>query len=72
MMLASRMLLDTRSLSPGRHRLARARRGNAQPDRLLPIWDIAVATEGRAGMNVKTYAEYIDEPLLKTAVEMDA
>lgn len=37
----------------------------------LPIWDIAVATEGRAGMNVKTYAEYIDDPLLKAAVEMD-
>ena len=38
----------------------------------LPIWDIAVATEGRAGMNVKTYADYVDDPLLKAAVEMDA
>lgn len=38
----------------------------------LPIWDIAVATEGRAGMNVKTYAEGIAEPLLRDAVEMNA
>lgn len=38
----------------------------------LPIWDIAVATEGRAGMNVKTFAEHIGDPLLKAAVEMDA
>ncbi|MDH7975650.1 ferritin-like domain-containing protein [Sphingomonas sp. AR_OL41] len=38
----------------------------------LPIWDSAVATEGRAGMNVKTYAEGIGEPLLRDAVEMNA
>jgi len=38
----------------------------------LPIWDIAVATEGRAGMNVKTYAEGLAEPLLRDAVEMNA
>lgn len=37
----------------------------------LPIWDIAVATEGRAGMNVKTFAEYVGDPLLKAAVEMN-
>ncbi|WP_395397037.1 ferritin-like domain-containing protein [Novosphingobium sp. BL-8A] len=38
----------------------------------LPIWDIAVATEGRAGMNVRTFAEGVDDPLLKSAVEMNA
>src|SRR3954454_12361389 len=38
----------------------------------LPIWDIAVATEGRAGMNVKTYSEQIGDPLLKAAIEMNA
>ena len=36
-------------------------------DRLvsLPIWDIAVQTENRAGMNVATYAEGVADPLLK-------
>ena len=38
----------------------------------LPIWDIAVATEGRASMNVSTYAATIADPLLKSAVEMNA
>jgi hypothetical protein len=43
-------------------------------DRLvsLPIWDIAVQTEGRAGMNVSTYGKNIADPLLKKAVELDA
>jgi hypothetical protein len=38
----------------------------------LPIWDIAVQTEGKAGLNVATYAEGIQNPLLKQAVEMNA
>lgn len=38
----------------------------------LPIWDMAVQTEGRAGMNVRTYGELISDPLLREAVEMDA
>lgn len=38
----------------------------------LPIWDIAVATEGRAGMNVRTYGEGIHDRLLKAAVDMNA
>jgi len=38
----------------------------------LPIWDIAVATEGRAGLNVRTYGEAIADPLLKAAVDMNA
>ena len=38
----------------------------------LPIWDIAVQTEGRAGLNVATYAAAIADPLLKQAVELNA
>lgn len=38
----------------------------------LPIWDIAVQTEGRAGMNVRSYAERLAGGLLREAVEMDA
>ncbi|HUO92234.1 MAG TPA: ferritin-like domain-containing protein [Rhizomicrobium sp.] len=37
----------------------------------LPIWDIAVQTENRAGLYVATYAEGITDPLLKKAVELD-
>ena len=37
----------------------------------LPIWDIAVQTENRAGLNVCTYAEGIADPLLRKAVEMN-
>jgi hypothetical protein len=47
-----------------------------EPDELaritaLPIWDIAVQTENRAGLNVCTYAEGIADPLLKKAVELN-
>lgn len=38
----------------------------------LPIWDIAVQTEGRAGLNVKTFAERNCSGLLKEAVQMNA
>lgn len=38
----------------------------------LPIWNIAVETEGRAGMNVKTFAARLEKGLLREAVEMDA
>src|ERR1700747_822271 len=34
----------------------------------LPIWDIAVQTENRAGLNVCTYAETTPAPLLTKAV----
>jgi len=37
----------------------------------LPIWDIAVQTENRAGLNVCTYAEGIADPLLRRAVELN-
>src|ERR1700731_284648 len=34
----------------------------------LPIWDIAVQTEGRASIRVKTFAERISDPLLRQAL----
>ena len=46
----------------------------ATRDRLvaLPIWDMAVQTEGKATLRVLTYAETIADPLLRQAVELDA
>ena len=38
----------------------------------LPIWDIAVQTEGRAGLHVATYAERVSDPLLRRAIELNA
>ena len=38
----------------------------------LPIWDIAVATEGRASMNVATYGAGVADPLLKAAIDLNA
>jgi hypothetical protein len=42
-------------------------------DRLiaLPIWDIAVQTEGKARLRVLSYADLVDDPLLRRAVELD-
>jgi hypothetical protein len=37
----------------------------------LPIWDIAVQTEGKAKLRVLTYGEEIADPLLKKAVELN-
>jgi hypothetical protein len=38
----------------------------------LPIWDIAVQTEGRASIRVKTFAERVRDPLLRSALDLDA
>ena len=38
----------------------------------LPIWDIAVQTEGRASIRVKTFAEGVTDPLLRQALDLDA
>jgi hypothetical protein len=42
-------------------------------DRLvaLPIWDIAVQTEGKAKIRVSSYAEAVADPLLREAVALD-
>jgi hypothetical protein len=37
----------------------------------LPIWDIAVQTEGRATLRVETYTRTVDDPLLRDALIMD-
>ena len=37
----------------------------------LPIWDIAVQTEGRAAIRVSSYAAQLDDPLLRDAVKMN-
>ena len=37
----------------------------------LPIWDIAVQTEGRAAIRVKTFAQTTSDPLLRAALEMN-
>jgi hypothetical protein len=38
----------------------------------LPIWDIAVQTEGRARLNVASYAASARDPLLRAAIELNA
>jgi hypothetical protein len=38
----------------------------------LPIWDIAVQTEGRARLNVAAYAAVTPDPLLRSAIELNA
>jgi hypothetical protein len=38
----------------------------------LPIWNIAVQTEGRASIRVKTFAAAIADPLLRAAFDLDA
>jgi hypothetical protein len=45
----------------------------AARDRLvgLPIWDIAVQTEGKARLRVLSYAEKVGDPLLRRAIELD-
>ena len=37
----------------------------------LPIWDIAVQTEGKARLRVVSYGEAISDPLLQRAIELD-
>jgi hypothetical protein len=73
LLLFSRMLLDTHDP----YRPALIEWPQLEPDVRdkivsLPIWDMAVQTEGRTGMFVKTFAATVREPLLKSAVEMDA
>jgi hypothetical protein len=45
----------------------------AARDRLvcLPIWDIAVQTEGKARLRVLSYAAMVADPLLRQAIELD-
>jgi len=70
--LFSRTLLDT--FDP--YRPAVIDWPKLEPDALaritsLPIWDIAVQTEGKARARVLAYAEQVSDPLLKRAVELN-
>lgn len=38
----------------------------------LPIWDIAVQTEGKARIRVLSYGEQMNDPLLREAIGLDA
>jgi hypothetical protein len=38
----------------------------------LPIWNIAVQTEGKAGLRVATYGESVNDPLLRQAIDLNA
>lgn len=38
----------------------------------LPIWDIAVQTENRAGLYVASFAETVSDPILKQSIELNA
>jgi hypothetical protein len=67
-----RMLLDTHN----RYKPAVIDWPQLEPearDRLigLPIWDIAVQTEGKARERVLGYAETVTDPLLREAIELD-
>lgn len=71
--LFSRMLLDTHD--PYRPALIDwPELEPATRDKIvsLPIWDMAVQTEGRTGLFVKTFGETVKDPLLRSAVQMDA
>ncbi len=70
--LFSRMLLDT--FNPYKPAVIDWPRLDAEArDRLvsLPIWDIAVQTEGKASLNVKTYGATVADPLLKQAIDLN-
>ncbi len=70
--LFSRMLLDTHN--PYKPAVIDwPRLDAASRERLvnLPIWDIAVQTEGKASLNVKSYAATVADPLLKQAMDLN-
>jgi len=73
LMLFSRMILDTHDP----YRPALIDWPELEPETRekivsMPICDMAVQTEGRTGLFVKTFSETVEDPLLKAAVQMDA
>ena len=71
--LFCRMLLDT--FNPYRPAVIEwPKLDKAAGERLtsLPIWDIAVQTEGKAGLRMRTYGEQISDALLAKAVALNA
>jgi len=70
--LFSRMLLDTfNPYKPAIIDWPQLDAGARERLISLPIWDIAVATEAKASLNVKTYANFVTDPLLKQAIELN-
>jgi hypothetical protein len=70
--LFCRMLLDTHNP----YKPAVIEWPELSPDALqritsLPIWDIAVQTEGRATLRVESYTKTVDDLLLREALSMD-
>ena len=71
--LFSRMLLDTHNpYKPAVMNWPELDAAAAARLRSLPIWDIAVQTEGRASIRVRTYADKITDPLLREALDIGA
>ena len=71
--LMCRMLLDTHDpYTPALIDWPSLQEETRQKIVSLPIWDMAVQTEGRTGLFVRTFGETVRDPLLKAAVEMDA
>jgi hypothetical protein len=70
--LFCRMLLETHNpYKP--HAVAWPQLDDAARARLvgLPIWDIAVQTEGKARQRVLSYGERVADPLLRRAIDLD-
>ncbi len=70
--LFCRMLLETHNpYKPAVIEWPRLTRDALHRVTSLPIWDIAVQTEGRASIRVRTFAETVHDPLLRQALDMD-
>jgi hypothetical protein len=71
--LFCRMLLDTFSpYKPEQISWPQLDERSRQLLSALPIWDIAVQTEGKACLRVLSYGETIDDPLLQRALRLNA
>jgi hypothetical protein len=71
--LFCRMLLDTFSpYKPEQISWPQLDANSRQLLSALPIWDIAVQTEGKACLRVLSYGETIDDPLLQRALRLNA
>ena len=70
--LFCRMLLDTfNPYKPAVIDWPKLASPSAQRLISLPIWDIAVQTEGKARMRMLGYAETIADPLVREAIELN-
>lgn len=71
--LLARMMLDTHDpYKPALIHWPELDEATRQRIVSLPIWDIAVQTEGRAGMNMGSFARTVTDPVLREALSMNA